>query len=88
MTFEARMKAPTYPDADQSARARPRTKANPAAPRFEAIDSTGPRKVSAAESGPISVITSVTLRVVVSGSPIRPMIETSAISAGNSASRP
>ena len=57
-------------------------------PWCEAIERTGPAKVSAAESGPISVITSVTLRVVVCGSPIRPRIETSAISAGKSESSP
>jgi len=57
-------------------------------PRSEAIDSIGPEKVSAADSGPIEVMISVRLSVVPLGSPTRPISETIAISAGNSASRP
>ena len=60
----------------------------PAALRLEVIDSIGPENVSAAELGPIWVTMSVSWRVVVWGSPNRPRIETSAITAGNSESRP
>ncbi len=60
----------------------------PAVPWFEVIDSIGPENVSAAELGPIWVTMSVICRVVVCGSPNRPRIETSAIRAGNSDSRP
>ena len=60
----------------------------PAVPWLEVIDSIGPEKVSAAELGPICVTMSVICRVVVCGSPNNPRIETSAISAGNSDSRP
>ena len=56
--------------------------------RFEVIDSIGPAKVSAAELGPIWVTTSVIVWVVSVGSPNSPRIETRAISAGNSDSRP
>ena len=60
----------------------------PAAERLEVIDSIGPAKVCAAELGPIEVTMSVICLVVVSGSPNKPRIETSAIRAGNSASSP
>jgi hypothetical protein len=57
-------------------------------PRFDVIDSIGPENVSAAVSGPICVTTSVTVRVVATGSPKIPRIDTSAMSAGNRDSSP
>ena len=60
----------------------------PAAPRFEVIDLIGPANVSAAELGPSFVTMSVTVLVVVTGSPTSPTIDTSAISAGKSDSSP
>ena len=57
-------------------------------PRLDVIDSIGPLKVSAADSGPIAVTMSVSELVVRSGSPNRPSSETSAIRAGNSDSSP
>ena len=60
----------------------------PAACRLSVSDWIGPEKVSAADCGPIWVTMSVSCCVVVSGSPKSPTIETSAISAGNSDSRP
>ena len=47
---------------------RPTKKRMPEAPRLEVIDSTGPEKVSAADSGPISVTISVSFSVVSFGS--------------------
>ena len=82
------MNAPTYEEADQSATPRPAKKRRPAVLRLEVIDSIGPWKVSAAVSGPIAVTMSVIELVVRSGSPKRPRIETSAISAGKRASSP
>ena len=46
------------------------------------MSAIGPLKVSAADDGPIDVTTSVSEFVTVFGSPTRPTIETSAISAG------
>jgi hypothetical protein len=60
----------------------------PAVLRLEVIDLIGPAKVSAADLGPIDVTMSVTVFVVVFGSPTSPTIETSAISAGKSDSSP
>ena len=54
----------------------------PAEP-FELVMSLiGPLKVSTAEAGPIELTTSFRASVTVFGSPTRPTIETSAISAG------
>jgi hypothetical protein len=52
------------------------------------IDLIGPAKVSAAELGPSLVTISVIVRVVDTGSPTRPTIDTSAMSAGKSDRRP
>jgi hypothetical protein len=52
------------------------------------ICSIGPAKVSAADSGPMPVTMSVIVSVVDFGSPTKPTIETSTISAGNRASSP
>ncbi len=60
----------------------------PAVPRFDVIDLMGPANVSAAELGPTLVTMSVMALVVVAGSPTRPTIDTSAISAGNIDSNP
>ena len=60
----------------------------PALLRFDVICSIGPAKVSAAVLGPRLLTMSVSVFVVSSGSPTRPTIETIAISAGNSESRP
>ena len=82
------MKAPMYPEADQSATARPMIRAIPAPPLFEVIDLIGSANVCAADAGPIEVTMSVIVDVVDFGSPKRPTIATSAISAGNSESSP
>ncbi len=60
----------------------------PAPLRLDVIDSIGPARVCAVEAGPILVTMSVSVLVVAAGSATSPTIETSAISAGNSASRP
>ena len=86
--IEALMKAPTEPEADHRANAIPTISAMPAPPRFEVIESIGPEKVCAADSGPILVTISVSLLLVVAGSPTRPKIATKAISAGNNDSSP
>jgi hypothetical protein len=82
--LDARVKAPTYPDADQRAAARLTIRRRPADSRFEVIDSIGPRKVSAAEEGPMLVTMSVIVWVAGFGSAKRPTRETRAISAGKS----
>jgi hypothetical protein len=76
------MKAPMYPDAENSAVARPTTNSTPAAPRFAVMLSIGPVSVEAAVPGLNSVTMSVSARVVATGSATRPMIDTSASSAG------
>ncbi len=76
------MKAPTYPDAVQSADAMPTISRIPAEP-FELVRSwIGSLNVSAADAGPTDVTTSVSESVTVFGSPTSPTIETSAIRAG------
>ena len=52
------------------------------------IDLIGPAKVSAAELGPSLVTICVTVCVVDAGSPTKPTIDTSAMSAGKSDSSP
>jgi hypothetical protein len=88
MMLAARMNAPTYPEADHSAVARPTTSRMPAALLCEVIDWIGPAKVLAALLGPSWDTTCVIVLLVDCGSATSPMIETSAISAGNSDSRP
>lgn len=88
MICDARMKAPTYPDADHSAPARPAMNATPAPVGLDVMDLIGPDSASAADFGPSWVTTSVIVLVTVAGSPTRPITDTIAISAGNNESRP
>jgi hypothetical protein len=60
----------------------PTIRRTPALPRLLVISSIGPLNVSTAEAGPIELTMSVRALVTVFGSPTRPTIETSAISAG------
>ncbi len=83
--FIARPKAPTYPDADHSAPARPRTRARPALGASTNC-STGPRSVSTADDGPSSSIICITASTVFSPWPKTPSSDTSARSAGKSES--
>ena len=76
------MNAPTYPEAVHSAAAMPTIARRPAVPLLLVTSSIGPLKVSTAEAGPIALTTSVSESVTVFGSPTRPTIDTSAISAG------
>ena len=66
----------------------PTISSTPAVSRFDVICSIGPANVSAAVLGPRPLTMSVSVFVVVCGSPTSPTIETMAISAGNSDSRP
>ena len=80
-----RPNAPTYPDADQSAVARPMTSASPALGVVLSSVSVGSR-VSAAEVAPTSVRICRSVSTVFGPWPTRPTRDSSAMAAGNSAS--
>ena len=82
------MKAPTYPDAVHNAETMPTISRIPAVPLLFVMPSIGPLNVSTADAGPTLLTTSVSALVTVAGSPTRPTIETSAISAGKIDSTP
>ena len=73
-----------YPDAEFKAKTSPITKAMPAPPPLEARPSIAPVRISFA--GPGATLPMFSSSGSVAAGPTRPMIETSAMSAGNSAS--
>ena len=78
------MKAPMYPDADQSAASRPKTKNTPAAPWLPWMFLIALVKMSFA--GPGATLPRLSIRGWVAESPISPSTETITISAGKIAS--
>ncbi len=83
MTFEARTKAPTYPDArPQRAPRTPTTSSTDGAPEPDAMDSIGFLNVSAADAGPTVSTRSFSVSTSFSRLITRLTSETSAISAG------
>ena len=85
MRFMPRPNAPTYPDADHSATARPMISAKPAPWVWLSWFRVGSR-VSAALEAPTSRRMSSSVSTVCLPWPTRPTSETIAIAAGNSAS--
>ena len=84
--FIARPNAPTYPDADHSADARPMTNANPAARCAWPAPSAGCSTVRTTEPAPACRSTSSSVCTVCGPCPTSPTREISAIAAGNIAS--
>ncbi len=78
------MKAPMYPDADQTAASRPNTKNAPAAPWLPWMSLIALVKMSFA--GPGATLLRLSSRGSVAESPISPSTETITISAGKIAS--
>ena len=85
MRFIARLNAPTYPDADQMAIRVPVTRANPAA-GDELNCSSGPRSTSTADPGDTCCAISSNALIDAWPWPKTPRSETSAMSAGKTAS--